>query len=117
MTYPDLFERIDYKNDRYSVAKKAINSVADTGLIDALGYWMKGIGYGNDGGGCIFPEEDEDFEGVFCYTCMDEEVTISEEDFFSLLSQAIQRHIEIYPNSREKLKQIISQSTNSYLTT
>lgn len=71
---------------------------------------MKGIGFCIiEGCGCLSPENGDDFEGVACFLA-DDEIILTEEEFFSLLKEACQRYTEMYPDRREELKQIISQS-------
>ena len=107
----DLFETINRKNDKFWIVKDALNVVGYQGFPRAVGYWLRGIGYGADGGGVDFPEDDDIFEGVRCYSWENNEVIVSEQVFFEHLKAACQRYIELYPDRRDELKQIISQST------
>ena len=111
MIHPRLFEKIDRKNDPHTVAKDVLNSLNHRAFIRAVNSWLQGIGFGGDGGACDFPEDDDSFEGVLCYNHLDEEVLLTEKEFYNLLSEAIQRYIELRPDKREELEQIISQSS------
>ena len=109
-----IFEGIDYENDKYFTIKDALNVVGFQGFPEAVSYWLKGIGYGVDGGGIDFPEDDDIFEGVRGYYLNgseDEEIIISEEEFYQHLKIAIQRYIKLHPEKREELEQIMSRST------
>ena len=109
-----LFQGIDYKDDKYFTVKDALNAVGFQGFPEAVSCWLRGIGYGVDGGGVDFPEEDDMFEGVRCYYLgglKDEEVIVSEKIFFEHLKSACERYIELYPEKREELERIMSQST------
>ena len=76
----------------------------------AVGYWLRGIGYGDEHVAIEFPEDDDIFQGVRAYY-LDEEVIVSEDEFYQHLKIAVQRYIELHPDRRDKLEQIISQST------
>ena len=108
MPNPELFEKIDRKNDPYRVAKDAFNAIAGTGFIDAVETWMRGISVGNDGGSIDFPEDDDDFDGILCSNYWEEEQLLTEEEFYNLLSEAVQRYIELHPDRRDKLEQMLS---------
>ena len=112
--YLNLFEKIDYKNDLLGPAKDAINSVAsEENFLEAVEDCLKGIGFGIiEGFGCLFPENGDDFEGVACFLA-DDEIILTEEEFFSLLKEACQKYIKIYPNRKDELEQILSQQRGS----
>ena len=110
----NLFRKIDYKNDPYCIVKDALNMMNRYSFPKAVNYWLNGISYDGDGGGIDFPDEEDNFESVRCYYLGgfdEEETVVSKEEFFSLLKQACKRYIELHPEKREELEQIMSQST------
>ena len=107
---PDLFEKIDRTNDPYQIVKSALNSSLGWGFISALDRWLRGVSYGDEYAGCDFPEDDDQFKGIRCYF-LDDEIIISEQVFFEHLRKACQRYIELHPDRKDKLEQIISKSS------
>lgn len=92
------------------VVKSALNALNGLDFLQGLRCWVEGTGYGDDCVGCFYPvDDDDDFDGVWCYY-LDEEVVVSEEEFMDYLAEACQRYIQLNPSKKEKLKQIISQS-------
>jgi hypothetical protein len=109
-----LFEGIGRKKDKISTVKEALNTLDGYSFPDAVENWLNGIGFGGDGGGVDFPEDGDKFEGVRCYYLggiEEKEVIVSEDEFFTVLKEACQRYIELCPEKREELQQIMSQST------
>ena len=106
----NLFEGIGHRQDKIGIVMNALNSIYASGFLSNLKYLVDETGIGLDYAGCFFPEDDDDFEGIRCY-CLDDEAIVSKEEFFSLLKQACKRYIELHPEKREELEQIISQST------
>ena len=106
---PKIFN-FDYRTDPLAPAKDAINSVAsEEDFLEAVEDCIKGIGFGIiEGCGCLFPENGDDFEGVACFLA-DDEIILTEEEFFSLLKEACQKYIKIYPNRRDELRLILRQ--------
>ena len=117
-----LFENIDRKNDNLKIAKNVLNSFGERSdfplIVDCL-LGKEGTSVNEDG--CSFPDDlDEDelyndydgvpFEGVNCWY-FDEEAIVPEDEFFKLLKEACQRYIELHPDKRNELEQILSQST------
>ena len=117
-----LFENINREPDSLRIAKNVLNSFGERSdfplIVDCL-LGKQGTSINEDG--CSFPGDlDEDelyndyngvpFEGVNCWY-FDEEEIVLEDEFFSLLKQACQRYIELHPEKREELEQIMSQST------
>ena len=111
MTLNNLFEKVDHRKDSLWVLKDAINVVAYGKFSKAVSCWLQGIGYSYNGNGCDFAEKGDEFDGVCCYYNENYEVVISEEVFFEHLKIAIQRYIELNPDKKDELEQIVSQST------
>ena len=125
MTTELLFEGIGLKNDKVSIVQKALNTLDGYDFLGAVKYFLSKTGYGTDGGGCDFPGDLDEyeierdyggkpFEGVRCYYLggyEEEEVIVSEKEFFSILKIACQRYIKLHPEKREELEQIMSKST------
>ena len=117
-----LFENIDPKKDEFIVVKELLNhfgkrtnfpSIVD-GLLD-----KEGTAINEDG--CCFPGDLDEyelyndyngipFEGVKCWVYEDE-ITVSEEEFFRLLKEACERYIELHPDEKDELQKIMAQST------
>lgn len=121
MIKAELFNKFN-RNDYLAVVKHIFNTFGRSynflSIVDSL---LKKQGTVINDEGCSFPEDlDEDelyndyggipFEGVNCWS-FDNEVTVSEEEFFKVLKMACERYIELHPEKKEELEQIISQST------
>lgn len=116
-----LFEKIEL-NDPLKIVKEVFNNIGDSSTFsksvkDLLSKERVGIDYD----GCRFPNDlDESeiyhdyggkpFEGVECWI-MDEEVIVSEEEFFKVLKEACKRYMELHPDKKDELEQIMAQST------
>ena len=116
-----LFEKIEL-NDPLKIVKEVFNNIGDSltfskSVKDLLSKERVGIDYD----GCRFPNDlDESeiyhdyggkpFEGVECWI-MDEEVIVSEEEFFKVLKEACKRYMELHPDKKDELEQIMAQST------
>lgn len=72
------------------------------------------IGGGDEYSGCMFPEEvdpvdDEAFDkGVRCWY-LEDEVIVSEQELYDVMSMACQRYIELNPKSKEEVENILSK--------
>ena len=118
----NLFEKIDYDNDALWVVKDALNTFNASyfpEFIESL--ILKKEGGGDEYGGCRFPSDlDESeiyhdyggnpFEGVECWY-LEDNVVVSEDEFFKLLKEACERYIELHPDKTDEIEQIMSQST------
>ena len=93
-----------------TILKRALNVIGRRDFPSAVGYWLRGIGYGDEHVAIEFPEDDDIFEGVRAYY-LDEEVIVSEDEFFTVLKEACQRYVELRPDRKDELEQIISQSS------
>lgn len=125
MTTKLLFEGIGLKDDKASIVKKALNTLDGYDFPEAVKYFLDKTGYGTDGGGCDFPGDLDEyeiyhdyggkpFEGVRCYYLggfEEEEVIVSEEEFFKLLKEACERYITLHPDKKDELEKIMAQST------
>ena len=118
----NLFEKINYNNDTLWVVKEALNTFNASyfpEFVESL--ILKKEGGGDEYGGCRFPSDlDESeiyhdyggkpFEGVE-YWYLEDNVVVSENEFFIVLKEACERYIELNPNRKDELEQIMSQST------
>ena len=118
----NLFQGIGRRVDKTSIVMNALNDFNDS-------YFPKFVkslivdkeGGGGEHAGCRFAKAlDESelyhdyagvpFEGVECWS-LDDEVIVSEEEFYKILKMACDRYIEIHPEKRDELEQIMSQLT------
>ena len=116
-----LFEKIDL-NDPLKIVKEVFNNIGDSStFFSSVKNLLNKERVGIDYDGCRFSNDlDESeiyhdyggkpFEGVECWL-LDDEVIVSEEEFFKLLKIACKRYIELHPDKRDELEQIMSQST------
>ena len=121
MSSDSLFEKIDL-NDPLKIVKEVLNNIGDSSTFprsvkNLLNKERVGIDYD----GCRFPSDlDESeiyhdyggkpFKGVECWL-LDDEVIVSEDEFFKVLKQACKRYIKLHPEKREELERIMSRST------
>lgn len=112
MRTPLFLRTADMKgNER--VVKSALDALEPHGFLRVLKSLLEGTGYGTDGVSCFYPiDDDDDYEGVCCHY-LDEEVIVSEEEFMDYLGDACQRYVELHPEKKDELEQIISQSRSS----
>jgi hypothetical protein len=117
----DLFPRIENPDAPASIVKEVLNCIKLSSFPDEVGNLINRNEFSEDYLGCRFPENlDESelyndyggipFEGVECWV-MDEEVIVSEEEFFKVLKEACERYIELHPEKKDGLEKIMSQST------
>ena len=123
MLLPELFERINYDSDPLQIVKKALNEFNNSHFPEFVrSLVIDKEGGGGERGGCRFAralDESElygdynglPFEGVECWSYDDEEIIVSEQEFYKCLETACQRYIKLHPDKRDKLEQIMSQST------
>jgi hypothetical protein len=123
MPLPELFEHIDYDNDPLQIVKKALNEFNNSHFprfVESLVIYKEGGG--GEHGGCRFAKAlDESelyadyngvpFEGVECWSYDDQEIIVSEHEFYKCLKLACDKYIELHPETRDELEQIMSQST------
>lgn len=118
----NLFEKIDYDNDTLWVVKEALNTFDSSYFPEFVeNLMLKKEGGGDEYGGCRFPNDlDESeiyhdyggkpFEGVECWY-EEENLIVSENEFFKVLKEACERYIELHPDKKEELEKIMTQST------
>ena len=123
MALPELFERIDYDNDPLQIVKKALNEFNNSDFPEFVrSLVIDREGGGGEHGGCRFANELDEFElyydyggvpfeGVECWSYDDEEIIVSEKEFFKVLKEACQRYIELHPDKKDELEKIMAQST------
>ena len=119
---PNLFEGIGRRKDKLSIVMKALNTFNASYFTDFVeSLILEKEGGGDEYGGCRFPSDlDESeiyhdyggkpFEGVECWY-LEDNVVVSEEEFFTVLKEACQRYIELHPEQKNELEKIMSQST------
>lgn len=116
----NLFEGIGRRKDKLSTVMKALNTLNDSYFVKSAAYLLQGEGSGDEYGGCRFPNDlDESeiyhdyggnpFEGVECWY-LEDNVVVSEDEFFKLLKEACERYIELHPDKKDEIEQIMSQS-------
>ena len=117
-----LFENLDPKKDEFIIVKELLNHFGEypdfSLTVDCL-LGKEGTVINEDG--CCFPGDLDEyelyndyngvpFEGVKCWVYEDE-IIVSENDFFKLLKIACERYIELHPNEKDELQKIMAQST------
>ena len=108
-----LFSQTVKLTGKEKVVKSALDALEGYGFLRVLKSCVEGIGFGDDCVGCLYPiEDDDDFEGVWCYY-LDDEVIVSEDEFRGYLAEACERYIELHPDKKDELEQILSQQRGS----
>ena len=117
----ELFNKFD-KDSRLNTVKYVFNNFGNrSDFLLTIACLLGKEGTVVNESGCHFPNDLDEyelyndydgvpFEGVECWS-FEDEVTVSEEDFFSVLKIACERYIELHPNEKDELQKIMAQST------
>ena len=121
MIETELFDRFT-KDEPFRIVKTVFNHYGGrSDFPRTVSLLLNKTGIVMDYDGCRFPGDLDEyelhhdyngvlFEGVECWS-LDDEITVSEDVFYEILKEACQRYIELNPDRREELEQIMSQST------
>jgi hypothetical protein len=110
-----LFKNIDYASDNQWVVKEFFNSVFQQGdFLWVLPLISKKIGCTINDDFCFFsnlndPDPTYNFSGVM-FGIMDDELTISEDDFFKYLRVACDLYLMEKPSDRLEVERILLES-------
>jgi CDI immunity protein len=114
MSLPNLFK--SYPNDPLRIVKNCFESMNNSSFIEQLELLVNRKVGGGYPCGYIFPEQldeidDRDVElfiGVLCWY-FEDEIVVSEQDFYDIMVMACQRYIELYPKTKKEIERILSQ--------
>jgi hypothetical protein len=113
MKYP-LFNYLDLDRYPIQIVKTYFDCRNEIYFVEHLNYIVNRKGVGNEYSGCMFPEEvnevdDESFsEGILCWF-LEEEVIISEKEFYDVMVMACQRYIELNPRKKDEIYEILKK--------
>ena len=87
-------------------------------FLDALGYWVQGIGYGMDGAWANFgdmddPSEEFHFEGVefeIGFSDPPNILCVAEATFYRWLRMACERYVQQHPEDKEKVEELLAKA-------
>lgn len=112
----ELFGQPYDKSDPYWVIKGYFDIIYDDDdFIEVAGYIVKRWGFGTDGAHCCFPDEYDDFEGVYFDWGFGDNfepystVTVSEEVCFDHLRKACEIYTRLHPEDTETIANLLRQ--------
>jgi CDI immunity protein len=105
----------NYSNDPLRIIKIYFNSRNNNYFVENLEALVAREGGGNPCG-CTFPEgldeyddkDTETFEGVCCWY-FEEEIIVSEQEFYNIMIMACDAYIEINPTKKEDINRVLRQ--------
>ena len=110
----NLFSDFDETDGFSWIVKMIFQLRKDRHFVKSLNRIVNRHGVGDEYSGCMFPEgvdpvDDEPFQEGICCWYKEEEVIVSEQGFYDVMSMACKKYIQFYPDKKEDVEQILAK--------